>query len=113
MSKVKVITLSKEFAKLSFVGDRTPASTDEQLSGAFAQLAPYRDGAIFIGHYAGNSEWERHTQGDEIVYVLEGQTTLTFLIENAETPNLLQAGEFIVEFHHFHRFPICKPFNCS
>ena len=79
MSKVKVITLSKEFAKFSFVGDRTPASTDEQLSGAFAQLASYRDGSVFIGHYAGNSEWERHTQGDEIVYVLEGQTTLTFL----------------------------------
>jgi len=96
MSKSKVISLIEEFSKLTFIGDRTPASTDEQLAGAFAQLAPYRDGAVFIGHYAGNSEWERHTQGDEIVYVLEGQTTLTFLSDNAEIPHLLQAGELIV-----------------
>jgi mannose-6-phosphate isomerase-like protein (cupin superfamily) len=96
MSKSAVINLAKEFTNLTFVGNRTPTSTDEQLAGAFAQLAPYRDGAVFIGHYAGTSEWERHTQGDEIVYVLEGQTTLTFLIENVGAPHLLQAGEFIV-----------------
>ena len=65
MSKSAVINLAKEFTNLTFVGNRTPTSTDEQLARAFAQLAPYRDGAIFIGHYAGTSEWERHTQGDD------------------------------------------------
>ena len=105
MPKSKVISFAKGFAKLKFVGDRTPESTDEQLAGAFAELAPYRDGAIFIGHYAGTSEWERHSQGDEIVYVLEGETTLILLTESGEVRNILQAGEFlIVPQNTWHRF---------
>ena len=105
MSTSKVISLAKEFQDLKFVGNRTPESTDEELEGAFAELAPFRDGAIFIGHYAGNSEWERHSRGDEIVYVLEGETTLVLLTEDGEIENLLQAGELlIVPQNTWHRF---------
>ena len=39
MAKAKVINLVKQFAKLTFVGDRTPESTDAQLAGAFLQLS--------------------------------------------------------------------------
>ncbi len=109
MSKPKVISLAKEFDNLKFVGNRKPNSTDEELAGAFAELSPFRDGAIFIGHYAGNSEWERHSQGDEIVYVLEGETTLVLLTENGEIENLLQAGELlIVPKNIWHRFETPK-----
>ncbi|MCB1754927.1 MAG: cupin domain-containing protein [Gammaproteobacteria bacterium] len=109
MSKSTVISFSREFAKLTFAGNRTPESTDEDLQDAFAQLAPYRDGAVFIGHYAGNSEWERHSQGDEIVYVLDGETTLVLLGEDGEVDHLLQAGEFIVVPQNiWHRFKTPK-----
>ncbi|MBX2867733.1 MAG: cupin domain-containing protein [Acidiferrobacterales bacterium] len=105
MSKPRVISFADEFVKLSFVGNRTPESRNEDLDGAFATLAPYRDGAIFIGHYAGNSEWERHAQGDEIVYVLEGETTLVLLMADVEEKYLLQSGEFIVVPQNtWHRF---------
>ena len=105
MSKAKVISFAEEFAKLKFVGDRTPESTDEQLDGAFAELVPFRDGGLFIGHYAGNSEWERHPQGDEIVHVLEGETTLVLLTEDGEQRNLLQARELlVVPQNTWHRF---------
>lgn len=105
MPKSEAISLNKAFEKLEFVGNRTPESSDEQLGGAFAKLAPYRDGAIFIGHYAGNSEWERHPQGDEIVYVLEGETTLVLLDEEGERGNLLRSEEFlIVPQNTWHRF---------
>ncbi len=105
MSKSKVICFTEEFEKLKFVKDRTPESTGEQLEGAFAELAPYRDGALFIGHYAGNSEWERHPQGDEIVYVLGGKTILIVLVENREERNLLETGQFlIVPKNTWHRF---------
>lgn len=50
MSRSRVISFTKELEKLKFVGDRRPESTDKQLEGAFAELAPYRDGAIYIGH---------------------------------------------------------------
>ena len=96
MNATKVISLTEAFQQLRFVGDRRPDSSDEDLQGAFAELTTYRDGALFIGHYAGNSEWERHGQGDELVYVLEGETTLILLLESGEQRNVLKAGQLLV-----------------
>ena len=96
MSMGKVISLAESFGKLQFVGDRRPDSSDAELEGAFAVLSDYRDGGLFIGHYAGNSEWERHGQGDELVFVIEGETTLTLLQESGEQRNQLRAGELLV-----------------
>ena len=105
MSKTKPISLHEEFAKLNFLGNRTPRTSEEESSRAFATLSRYRDGAVFIGHYAGNSAWERHAQGDEIVYVIEGQTTLFLLSEGEQTPYTLREGQlFIVSQNTWHRF---------
>jgi len=89
------IPIQREIEKLTFLADRTP-SADTRSSGAFRQLAPYRDGGIFIGHWAGRSEWERHTVGDEIVMVIEGRTTIFFLIDGEEHSARLEAGELVV-----------------
>ena len=56
----------------TFLRDRTPTVTDEQAGDAFRLLS--RDigkAGIFVGHWAGHSEWERHPAGDEIVMVLD------------------------------------------
>ena len=107
MSKSKVISLPEALQKVEFVGNRTPESTDEQLAGAFAELAPYRDGAIYVGHYAGNSEWERHPQGDEIVYVLDGEVHLFLLTEGGEQEHRMRSGELlVVPMNTWHRFEV-------
>lgn len=105
MSKAKPISLAKEFAKLSFLGNRTPHTSAEESRRAFAELSGYRDGAVFIGHYAGNSEWERHSRGDEIVFVVEGKTTLFLLSGGEQLPNILREGQlFVVPKNTWHRF---------
>lgn len=96
MSSNKVISLTDAFQQLKFVGNRRPDSSDAELEGAFAELSGYRDGALFIGHYAGNSQWERHGQGDELVYVIEGETTLVLLQAGEEVRNRLRSGELLV-----------------
>lgn len=106
MSKVSKKSLEKTFAGLEYLPNRTP---DMSFSGgaekAFAELSKYRDGAIFVGHYSGNSEWERHSAGDEIVMVLEGVTTLVLLIEGKEEYLQLQSGELaVVPVNTWHRF---------
>jgi len=80
MTQTKPISISEEFGKLKFLKNRTPHTRTEESRDAFAELAKYRNGGIFIGYYAGNSEWERHSQGDEIVFVFEGETTLILLL---------------------------------
>lgn len=96
MAKATPINLDDAFAELTFLPDRTPETTDEAAAPAFGILSDYRDGAVFIAHYAGGSQWERHGNGDEVVIVLDGETTL-FLLDGAdERAHALRAGELLV-----------------
>lgn len=94
MSKASPKVLSEAFSALTFKPDRTPESDD--MDSAFCKLAPYRDGAVFLAHWAGRSEWEVHHSGDEMVMVIEGATEMSLLIDNEEIIHTLSAGELIV-----------------
>ena len=100
------ISIEGTLSTLTFLGGRTPDLADEEATGAFARLAGYRDGGIFVGHWAGVSEWERHRAGDEIVMVVDGETTLTFLTDSGERSAAMRAGEVVVvprgTWHRFH-----------
>lgn len=87
------ISIADEFGKLTFMPDRTPGHADER---AFSRIAGYRDGGVFIVHYAGSSEWERHGVGDEVVMVVDGSTTMTLLVEGEEVAHTLGPGEMVV-----------------
>lgn len=67
------ISINEALSRLTFLANRTPDGVDEESADAFSRLADYRDGAIFVGHWAGHSEWERHSVGDEIVMVVAGR----------------------------------------
>ena len=80
-----------------YLPNRTPASgTNGDMAGVFARVSNYRDGAIFVGHYSGSSEWERHPNGDEIVLALEGTTTVVLLVDGAEQRVRLDGGDLVV-----------------
>jgi quercetin dioxygenase-like cupin family protein len=105
MPKATPISIEDAFAKLKFLSHRTPETTREAAKEAFATLSEYRDGGVFIAHYAGNSEWERHPKGDELVFVVAGDTTLILLSNGNEVANTLRAGEFlVVPKNTWHRF---------
>lgn len=96
MPKSVAINIENEFSRVEFLKNRTPETTDEEAKNAFALLSEYRDGGIYIAHYSGFSEWERHLNGDEFVQVLGGQTTLILLIDEQEQRNELSAGQMLV-----------------
>ena len=90
------MSIESAIETLTFLADRTPSVEETRASGAFRQLAAYRDGGIFVGHWAGRSEWERHTAGDEIVLVVEGRSTIFFLVGDEEQTASLGAGQLVV-----------------
>lgn len=95
---VNAIDIKAKLAALPFLHGRGKDTTEAEKRAAFTTFSPYRDGAIFGGSFSGESQWERHQQGDEIVHILDGATTLT-LIENddAEPQSLeMTAGMMIV-----------------
>ena len=90
------ISVDSTVARLRFLPDRTPTTTADESEGVFARLADYREGGIFVGRWAGSSEWERHQAGDEIVMVMEGATTIFFLTDDGELPADLHGGQLVV-----------------
>ena len=102
---ITILDLNAEFAKLKMLRGRTPETTQEERQGAFARLAPYRDGAIFTAKFAGDGAWERHPNGDEIVQIVDGATTLHLMTEAGPQSLSLKAGMVaIVPQNTWHRF---------
>jgi mannose-6-phosphate isomerase-like protein (cupin superfamily) len=102
---VSVIDVNAAFARLKMLRGRTPTSSEVERDGAFARLAPYRDGAVFTAKFAGVSAWERHPNGDEIVFIVNGATTLHLIAAEGRESVSLRAGMMaIVPKNSWHQF---------
>ena len=90
----------------TYLPNRTPEmGFNGGTKGVFSTVSAYRNGAIFVGHYSGSSEWERHPAGDEIVMSIEGSTTIVLLANGEEHRIDLNAGELVVVPEgYWHRF---------
>jgi mannose-6-phosphate isomerase-like protein (cupin superfamily) len=100
-----IIDLNAEFAKLRMLRGRTPETPAAEREGAFAKLAPYRDSAINAARFSGEGPWERHPNGDEIVQIVDGATTLHVMFEDGPQSFALKAGMVaIVPQGTWHRF---------
>ncbi|MBB1271040.1 cupin domain-containing protein [Shewanella sp. SR44-3] len=96
MTKSAAISIKKEFTKINHVENRTPHSSNEAMKDAFIKLSDFNNSAIYLSDYSGFSEWERHPSGDELVQVIEGETTLVLLEGDIEHKNRLMLGELLV-----------------
>jgi mannose-6-phosphate isomerase-like protein (cupin superfamily) len=100
-----ILDLNAEFAKLKMLRGRTPGTPEAERKSAFARLAPYRDSAINVAKFSGEGPWERHINGDEIVQVVDGTTTLHIMFEDGPQSFALKAGMVvIVPQGNWHRF---------
>lgn len=96
MTAPQPIDLTAVIDGLTFLPDRTPETSDDNGYDWAATVAPYRDGGIFAVHYAGESQWERHRVGDEVVMVIDGSTTMTMVIDGAEHQHTMGPMQLIV-----------------
>ena len=103
---VTVIDLTADLAKLTMLHGRTPQTTSADRVGSSAQVAPYRDGALFTSKFSGKGAWERHPQGDELVHILDGSATLEIVTKDGPPQSFsIRAGTVaIVPQGAWHRF---------
>jgi mannose-6-phosphate isomerase-like protein (cupin superfamily) len=105
---ITIVDLNSELGKLPMLRGRRPEMTEAErkASGAFATLAPYRDGNIFSAKFAGDGAWERHPNGDELVQVVDGAATLHLMTADGPRSYELGAGMVIIvpqgAWHRFH-----------
>jgi mannose-6-phosphate isomerase-like protein (cupin superfamily) len=93
---VQVVNLNAEFAQLRTLEGRTPTTNAAARQDSFSALLPYRDGAVFAAKFSGKSAWERHPQGDEIVQIVAGETTLRLITAQGRETLALKAGMLVV-----------------
>ena len=93
---IRVIDVKAELAQLHSCTGEAKILPRLEKRTAFATLAPYRDGGIFGGSFSGESQWERHQHGDEIVSILEGAATLTIMTDEGPQSFAMTAGMMIV-----------------
>ncbi len=97
MPKGQKQSITRALESVTYLANRTPSMAAEGgAESAFANLSDYRDGAIYVGHYSGSSEWERHSQGDEIVMVIEGTTTVILMADGTQERIDMQADDLVV-----------------
>ena len=104
---ITILDLNGQVGKLPMLRDRRPETTEAErkASGAFVTLAPFRDGNIYSAKFSGDAAWERHPNGDELVQIVDGATTLHIMTESGPQSFELSAGMVaIVPQNTWHRF---------
>jgi mannose-6-phosphate isomerase-like protein (cupin superfamily) len=103
---ITIIDLTAELARLTILRGRTPQTTSADRVGSSAQLAPYRDGALFTSKFSGRGAWERHPNGDELVHIIDGSATLDIAVESEPVRSIVvDAGTIaVVPQGVWHRF---------
>jgi quercetin dioxygenase-like cupin family protein len=100
-----VVDIKAVLAGRAVLRARSASTPPDEVKAAFAVLAPFRDGAIFAGRFSGETTWERHQKGDEMVHVLDGAATLTIMTADGPESFTLTAGMLIVVPQgRWHRF---------
>lgn len=103
---VKAVSIEKALAGLTMLDGRSAETSEADAEAAFATLAAFNSGGVFTGSFAGESPWERHSMGDELVHVLKGATQLTIIAtDGAEHVLDMKAGMLtVVPRGCWHRF---------
>ncbi len=106
MTDIKAANIEEALSGLKVLDGRGADTTEEEADAAFAMLAPFDTGGVFTGSFIGDSPWERHTDGDELVHILKGSTELTILTRDGEKTLSMKAGMLTVVpkglWHRFH-----------
>ena len=103
-----ILDLKSTLAKMPMLQGRRPETTEaeRQASGAFVTLTPFRDGNIYSAKFSGRAAWERHPNGDELVQIVAGSTTVDIIIDDKVETHGLSAGTAVVvpqgAWHRFH-----------
>ena len=84
---------------------KAPANwTSEDGEASFWMLDSFNKGSVWVGRYSGQSPWERHPDGDELLYVIEGEAAITLLTDDGPVETTLHAGSvFVVPQGLWHR----------
>lgn len=82
----------------------TPAMTEEEAATSMQFLAPFNQCMLGVVCFSGQTPWERHPDGDELLQVLEGGVEVEVLTDDGSVRRTVAKGEvFVVPRGLWHR----------
>lgn len=74
----------------------TPETTAQDANAAVGHLGWLGDHALGVMRYSGQTPWERHPGGDELLHALDGEVDVTVLTDEGPVTTRLAAGSVFV-----------------
>ena len=74
----------------------TATTTAAQADASFRQLTTFNRCTVNVGRFSGQTPWERHRKGDELLHILEGQVDITVLADGGPVQRTIDAGSVFV-----------------
>lgn len=71
--------IADALALLTPFSGRRPTTSEDDMGDTFAVLAETAECGVYAGSFQGESAWERHANGDELVQILDGATRIRIL----------------------------------
>lgn len=82
----------------------SPNMTEDDAAAAMQLLAPFNQCTLGVVRFSGETPWERHPDGDELLHVLDGEVRLTILTDEPRLQATVAAGSiFVVPRGLWHR----------
>jgi len=88
----KAVSIDKSLAGLPVLKGRTRHTAPADMAPVFATLADTGKTGVFAGSFEGESAWERHRNGDELVQILAGSATVSILTSEGRVDLDMSAG---------------------
>lgn len=74
----------------------TEATTAEEADAAYLHLTELDKLSLGVMRFSGQTPWERHPDGDELLYALDGEVELTAMTDDGPIARTIRAGEAFV-----------------
>jgi quercetin dioxygenase-like cupin family protein len=82
----------------------------EDKSTRFWICGDFNKGNTWVGQFSGQSPWERHPDGDELIHVLKGKVEITVMTKRGKKRSIISAGSFfVVPKGHWHKQRAISP----
>lgn len=88
----KAASIEAALAGRPVLKGRTPHTSAAEMAPVFATLQITGATGIFAGSFEGESAWERHRNGDELVQILAGRATVSILTDQGRQELDMKAG---------------------
>ncbi len=74
----------------------TEQTTAEEANAAYLHLADLDRLRLGVMRFSGRTPWERHPDGDELLYALDGEAELTAMTDDGPVTRTIRAGDAFV-----------------